>query len=467
MITIIIIVVVVVYLTAVSYGDGIQESSTKRENSKCVLIELVAGIFALGSVIYFQSVQFYIYDRISETKLINASIKANVCHATYKNSSVEKIETEIQTEASTVLMAIIFASSFPAIFPTVYFGTLTAKYGRKLAIRCSLIGFVIKMIVYLVVCYWKVSVYYLVIGNAIEGMLGAYGAALVAIFGMVADVTPESHSRSFRMTTVTAVLSMATAVANGVSGVLIESVGYVVIGVIVTLLALVNLFYIECFLPETFTSSAASSTFVESFKRSFSFYFRDTKDKRRLKLLLCLLAFFLLVGFLLVNFTTLTLFLLNKPFCWSKVHITVFGALRQLINWVAILVFTRIFRHLLPDVGMMLIALVSGAASQIMMAFANVDGLVYGGKSFLVVLLYTQFRVYIHIYEGPRCSSVVRAFAHGAMGGRIDPSFLVPASAPRLVYQKPWYVLLLPKGEKALSTGFELKDLLNTILSVG
>ena len=38
------------------------------------------------------------------------------------------------------------------------------------------------------------------------------------------------------------------------------------------------------------------------------------------------------------------------------------------------------------------------------------------------------------------CSSVVRAFAHGTMGRRIDPSwgepielFLVPASAPRLV----------------------------------
>ena len=43
---------------------------------------------------------------------------------------------------------------------------------------------------------------------------------------------------------------------------------------------------------------------------------------------------------------------------------------------------------------------------------------------------------------------MVRAFPHGAMGRRIDPSwggpielFLVPASAPRLVYQRPWYVL--------------------------
>ena len=45
-----------------------------------------------------------------------------------------------------------------------------------------------------------------------------------------------------------------------------------------------------------------------------------------------------------------------------------------------------------------------------------------------------------HHGEGARCSSVVRAFAHGAMGRRIDPLwgrpielFLVPASAARLV----------------------------------
>ena len=42
---------------------------------------------------------------------------------------------------------------------------------------------------------------------------------------------------------------------------------------------------------------------------------------------------------------------------------------------------------------------------------------------------------------------MVRAFAHGAMGRRIDPSwgrpielFLIPASTPRLV-NRPWYVL--------------------------
>ena len=49
-------------------------------------------------------------------------------------------------------------------------------------------------------------------------------------------------------------------------------------------------------------------------------------------------------------------------------------------------------------------------------------------------------RLNLNVSRGARCSSVIRAFAHGAMGRRIDPSwsgpielFLVLASVPRLV----------------------------------
>ena len=67
---------------------------------------------------------------------------------------------------------------------------------------------------------------------------------------------------------------------------------------------------------------------------------------------------------------------------------------------------------------------------------------------------------------------MVRVFAHGAMGRRIDPSlggpielFLVPASAPRLVYQRLWYVLsclwdnaplLIGKSSPCSGSGFPL-----------
>ena len=59
--------------------------------------------------------------------------------------------------------------------------------------------------------------------------------------------------------------------------------------------------------------------------------------------------------------------------------------------------------------------------------------------SFNTFDMYVAVTIIMYIC-GARCSSVVRAFAHGAMGRRIDPSwgvpielFLVPASAPRLV----------------------------------
>ena len=66
---------------------------------------------------------------------------------------------------------------------------------------------------------------------------------------------------------------------------------------------------------------------------------------------------------------------------------------------------------------------------------ASASQLVYEGPDFI-------------LSQGARCSSVVRAFAHGAMGRRIDPSwsgptelFLVPASAPQLVYKGPGIIL--------------------------
>ena len=63
----------------------------------------------------------------------------------------------------------------------------------------------------------------------------------------------------------------------------------------------------------------------------------------------------------------------------------------------------------------------------------SISNVMIGGHEF-------QQDVLFSLGAGARCSSVVRAFAHGAMGHRIDPSwggpielFLVPASPPRLV----------------------------------
>ena len=59
-----------------------------------------------------------------------------------------------------------------------------------------------------------------------------------------------------------------------------------------------------------------------------------------------------------------------------------------------------------------------------------------------VWLFVNTVAVWLFVNTVTRCSSVVRAFAHGAMVRRIDPSwggtielFVVPASAPRLVYK--------------------------------
>ena len=69
-------------------------------------------------------------------------------------------------------------------------------------------------------------------------------------------------------------------------------------------------------------------------------------------------------------------------------------------------------------------------------------------NNMLLLLFFSPLEIVSVSILGARCSSVVGAFAHGAMGRRIDPSwggpielFLDPASAPRLVYKRQWYVL--------------------------
>ena len=61
-------------------------------------------------------------------------------------------------------------------------------------------------------------------------------------------------------------------------------------------------------------------------------------------------------------------------------------------------------------------------------------------KKYVIITFIIKELKHAHVKHGARCSSVVRAFALGEMGRRIDPSwggpielFLVPASAPRLV----------------------------------
>ena len=67
----------------------------------------------------------------------------------------------------------------------------------------------------------------------------------------------------------------------------------------------------------------------------------------------------------------------------------------------------------------------------------------------------SQLLFFIQISRGARCSSVVRAFAHGVMGRRIDTSwggpielFLAPASAPCSVVPN----ILYPKTDNKKNT---------------
>ena len=74
-------------------------------------------------------------------------------------------------------------------------------------------------------------------------------------------------------------------------------------------------------------------------------------------------------------------------------------------------------------------------------SYCHINGFLYVIKKYFPEFVCQAILIYGVIWwEGARCSSMVRAFTHGAMGSQIYSSwggpielFLVPASAPRLV----------------------------------
>ena len=82
----------------------------------------------------------------------------------------------------------------------------------------------------------------------------------------------------------------------------------------------------------------------------------------------------------------------------------------------------------------------SGQVRPYCLLFLILEIFLRGTNCFYLMIHSTHCYLCLYGIGGARCSSVIRTFAHGAMGRRIDPSwggpielFLVPASAPQFV----------------------------------
>ncbi|XP_071081280.1 proton-coupled folate transporter-like [Haliotis cracherodii] len=349
-----------------------------------VPVEVISFLYFFTTFFSYPHTQFYVFDKMSAKYGGVNSTDPLPCEDNNRNSSAFEVELKVQAETSTVMMGLLFASTFSGVLPTIFIGALTDRHGRKIACILAIAGTTAKQLVYVAIFNLDANVNYLYIGNVLEGLCGFYGAMLVALFGTVADITEPGKQRAYRITTTEASLFLSAAASIGVSGVWIQISGYLQPLYSMIAVSVINMAIVLFIFPETRKKSGAPFSLIDplrGLKKSLMFYVIDTPDRRRWKLQISLVVFFLTFSVSIAQNTILTLFLLKSPFCWTMIHITIYAGITMVVDWLCILLLTRCLGHVLSDVNLAVMGTTSTFLSLLVIGLAVDDAMIYAGAT--------------------------------------------------------------------------------------
>ncbi|XP_069117488.1 lysosomal proton-coupled steroid conjugate and bile acid symporter SLC46A3-like [Argopecten irradians] len=347
------------------------------------IIEITVCMYFVANVITVPISQFYVYNQVAKSYGIPNYIRddqSSICNKNNESESTIQVINSIQKEASNQLMYMSFVSSFTAIIPTFFLGYISDRCGRKVSFLISLLGLLLHQIVYIVVFYFDAPLSYLYIGNALEGISGYMSCAIMTAFIMLADVTSPGKQRGFRIAVMEGVIASSVGLAVLAGGFWIKYSGFLLPMVCSTGLSVVTIFVWIFAVPETRPFREDFSQIVISFdsiKRCFVFYYEKTSQNRRGKMLVLLLILVTAAACFTSKSNVVTLFLLNQPFCWSEVHISVVNALQIIINWVVGIAFLRFIQYWMRDTSLLSFGCFIGTVAHITLGLANVGWMIY------------------------------------------------------------------------------------------
>ncbi|KAK7103488.1 hypothetical protein V1264_018373 [Littorina saxatilis] len=162
----------------------------------------------------------------------------------------------IQARVSTYTMYLNFLGSLPAILPVLFMGSISHRYGRKVALYLVSLGAMARMAVFTLVFHYEWRVEYLYIGSVLEGMTGGFGCFLMSSYTIVADATKEGGSRrAVKITLTEAATMLGSSAGLTMSGYWVRSLGYVAPLLFSAGLQVFVIIFLFLFVPETVPSS--------------------------------------------------------------------------------------------------------------------------------------------------------------------------------------------------------------------
>ena len=355
-----------------------------------VIIEPVLFLFYLYSSTLGVLGQEYVYERKAQEHNVTTATLRNssegYCKGENTSTPTHLLQETIQREAAIFNLIINIGTAVPGLFSTVFFGAYSDMAGRRVAIFFPNFGKALRIMFYLVTCYFKLSIWWLLPGAIFDGICGSNICEIAATFAYLADTTTK-EDRTFRMTIMVAATGISVALGTVGLGFWIKESGFLEPFWGIAALAVMTNLYVLFFVPETLKRDPHSKfQLSEPLQRFVNVITADDSNGRRTKIAILI---FLLIPYNMVEFSLITItteYMLNSPLCFDSVRISYFLAMVAFCFPLGSIMTVFLFGRCLSDPWLCCFSATFFTLTCTWVAFSRTTLMLFLGKSCLVHL---------------------------------------------------------------------------------
>lgn len=241
---------------------------------------------------------------------------------------------EIQGQSSLVITKAMLIEGLPSILMVLIYGAYSDEMGRRVTILVPYFGGLIQTVCVCLMILLELPFYVYYIGSFFYGLSGSYGTLLSGVFAYLADTTSSSQ-RSLGMGAMEACLGISMVISNISVGYWLKLSGARSPMIAITCLLAACPVFMFC-VKESLVKSrnslyrndiALPIRVLESVKRQLEkirAVFTSDREKGRC-MILCIFGFSLHILCYVGSSSVVTLYVLNKPFCWTSDWLGIFS----------------------------------------------------------------------------------------------------------------------------------------------
>lgn len=191
------------------------------EGLGAITVEPILFFFVFGSALILPCVKDLVY-----VKVCLSHFNKTICDNISDDAYVEQ-EDIVQSESSVWYLKENLCFEIPSILIAFYYGALSDRVSRKLALLLPAVGQVLSSINYLVnAAVFDLPVGYILIGPLISGLFGGWITCVMASFSYLSDISQQEW-RTVRIAIGESMISASIAISYFSGGVILDKTSFV------------------------------------------------------------------------------------------------------------------------------------------------------------------------------------------------------------------------------------------------